>query len=69
MARGEGKPLTVITDYQPAIDIQALHKNFGDKPVLCGVDFHVDPGQVVCVIGPSGSGKSTLLRCVNRLDI
>jgi polar amino acid transport system ATP-binding protein len=36
--------------------------------VLKGIDFHVDPGQVVCVIGPSGSGKSTLLRCVNRLE-
>ncbi len=33
-----------------------------------GIDFHVDSGQVVCVIGPSGSGKSTLLRCVNRLE-
>ena len=69
MARGEGKPLSDNSDHQPAIDIQALHKNFGDKPVLCGVDFHVDAGQVVCVIGPSGSGKSTLLRCVNRLEI
>jgi polar amino acid transport system ATP-binding protein len=32
------------------------------------VDFHVDAGEVVCVIGPSGSGKSTLLRCVNLLE-
>ena len=36
--------------------------------MLKGIDFHVDQGQVVCVIGPSGSGKSTLLRCVNRLE-
>jgi polar amino acid transport system ATP-binding protein len=36
--------------------------------VLKGIDFGVDNGQVVCVIGPSGSGKSTLLRCVNRLE-
>jgi polar amino acid transport system ATP-binding protein len=36
--------------------------------VLKGIDFHVDHGQVVCVIGPSGSGKSTLLRCVNLLE-
>jgi polar amino acid transport system ATP-binding protein len=51
-----------------AIDVQQLHKYFGDNEVLKGIDFHVDQGQVVCVIGPSGSGKSTLLRCVNRLE-
>jgi polar amino acid transport system ATP-binding protein len=51
-----------------AIDVQDLHKSFGDNEVLKGIDFHVDNGQVVCVIGPSGSGKSTLLRCVNLLE-
>ncbi|WP_426243505.1 amino acid ABC transporter ATP-binding protein [Nocardioides sp. LHG3406-4] len=52
----------------PAIQIDQLHKYFGDNEVLKGIDFHVDNSQVVCVIGPSGSGKSTLLRCVNRLE-
>ena len=52
----------------PAIQVEQLHKYFGDNEVLKGIDFHVDHGQVVCVIGPSGSGKSTLLRCVNRLE-
>ena len=51
-----------------AIDVQDLHKYFGENEVLKGIDFHVDHGQVVCVIGPSGSGKSTLLRCVNLLE-
>ncbi|HEY0642752.1 MAG TPA: amino acid ABC transporter ATP-binding protein, partial [Nocardioides sp.] len=51
-----------------AIDVQDLHKYFGKNEVLKGIDFHVDNGQVVCVIGPSGSGKSTLLRCVNMLE-
>jgi len=51
-----------------AIDVQDLHKYFGANEVLKGIDFHVDNGQVVCVVGPSGSGKSTLLRCVNRLE-
>ena len=55
--------------YEHAIDVQQLHKSFGDNEVLKGIDFHVDDGQVVCVIGPSGSGKSTLLRCVNRLEV
>jgi len=52
----------------PAIQVSDLHKYFGENEVLKGIDFHVDPGQVVCVIGPSGSGKSTLLRVVNRLE-
>ena len=51
-----------------AIDVQELHKYFGENEVLKGIDFHVGNGQVVCVIGPSGSGKSTLLRCVNMLE-
>lgn len=51
-----------------AIEVRNLHKSFGAHEVLKGIDFHVDDGQVVCVIGPSGSGKSTLLRCVNRLE-
>ncbi len=50
------------------IEIKDLHKYFGSLEVLKGIDFHVDAGEVVCVIGPSGSGKSTLLRCVNRLE-
>ncbi len=52
----------------PAIDITNLHKYFGPLEVLKGIDFHVNLGEVVCVVGPSGSGKSTLLRCINRLE-
>ncbi len=51
-----------------AIEIRNLHKSFGDLEVLRGIDFQVEVGEVVCVLGPSGSGKSTLLRCVNRLE-
>jgi len=58
----------VTTETTRAIEVRDLHKNFGANEVLKGIDFHVDFGQVVCVIGPSGSGKSTLLRCVNRLE-
>ncbi len=50
------------------IEIHDLHKSFGSLEVLCGIDFEVAAGEVVCVIGPSGSGKSTLLRCVNLLE-
>jgi polar amino acid transport system ATP-binding protein len=67
---GEGPLMTEpqIDRTAPAIDVQELHKYFGENEVLKGIDFHVDNGQVVCVIGPSGSGKSTLLRCVNLLE-
>jgi polar amino acid transport system ATP-binding protein len=57
-----------VTGMTKAIEVKQLHKYFGDNEVLKGIDFHVDNGEVVCVIGPSGSGKSTLLRCVNRLE-
>ena len=50
------------------IRIQNLHKRFGELEVLKGIDLHVRPGEVVCIIGPSGSGKSTVLRCINRLE-
>jgi len=52
----------------PAIELRGLAKSFGDLEVLRSIDFCVDPGEVVCVIGPSGSGKSTVLRCVNLLE-
>ena len=53
----------------PPIQVLKLHKYFGELEVLRGIDFEVDNGEVVCVVGPSGSGKSTLLRCVNLLEI
>lgn len=51
------------------INIQQLHKSFGENEVLKGIDFQVQPSEVVVVIGPSGSGKSTLLRCCNGLEV
>ena len=59
---------TIEKSGERAIEVRQLHKYFGHNEVLKGIDFSVDAGQVVCVIGPSGSGKSTLLRCVNRLE-
>ena len=57
------------TQRGPLVEVQELHKSFGDNHVLRGIDFTVDRGEVVCVIGPSGSGKSTLLRCINLLEV
>lgn len=53
----------------PMIEIEGLHKYFGENHVLRGIDLEVARGEVVCIIGPSGSGKSTLLRCINHLEI
>jgi polar amino acid transport system ATP-binding protein len=53
---------------QPALQIENLHKSFGQVEVLRGIDLDVAEHQVVCLIGSSGSGKSTLLRCVNLLE-
>lgn len=53
---------------EKVIDIQHLSKAFGTHEVLRDIDFSVNKGEVVCIIGSSGSGKSTLLRCVNLLE-
>ena len=50
------------------VDVINLHKEFGDLKVLRGINFQVEDGEVVCLIGPSGSGKSTILRCLNKLE-
>ncbi len=50
------------------IQLEGIHKWFGDNHVLRGIDLSLNPGEVQVVIGPSGSGKSTLLRCVNLLE-
>ena len=50
------------------LELEDVHKHFGQNEVLRGVSLSVEEHQVVCLIGPSGCGKSTLLRCVNALE-
>lgn len=50
------------------IKVENLVKSFGDHEVLKKIDFEINKGEVVCIIGSSGSGKSTLLRCINHLE-
>ena len=52
----------------PILKIEKLVKNFGENEILKGIDFSIERGEVVCIIGASGSGKSTLLRCMNLLE-
>ncbi|MBD1551535.1 amino acid ABC transporter ATP-binding protein [Pseudomonas sp. C2L12B] len=51
------------------LQLTAVNKQFGDFTALHAVDFSVEKGDVVAIIGPSGSGKSTLLRCINMLEL
>lgn len=50
------------------ITIEDLSKSFGNHEVLRKIDFSVNKGEVICILGASGSGKSTLLRCINKLE-
>jgi len=50
------------------IEIKNLHKTYGDKTVIDGINLDILEGEVVVLLGPSGCGKSTLLRTINGLE-
>jgi polar amino acid transport system ATP-binding protein len=50
------------------VEMQNIHKFYGQVQALKGVHLRVRRGDVCVAIGPSGSGKSTLLRCINQLE-
>ena len=52
----------------PMLEVKNIKKNFGDTEVLKGLDFSLEKGEVLAIIGSSGSGKTTLLRCLNFLE-
>jgi len=52
----------------PIIEINGMHKWFGDFHVLSDINLKVQPQERIVICGPSGSGKSTLIRCINRLE-
>jgi len=53
---------------KPALQLNDIHKSFGDLKVLKGVSLTANDGDVISILGSSGSGKSTLLRCINLLE-
>lgn len=50
------------------LGVKNIHKSFGSNQVLKGIDFEVNEGEVIAIIGSSGSGKTTLLRCMAFLE-
>ena len=50
------------------LEVKNIKKDFGKVKVLKGIDFSLEKGQVLAIIGSSGSGKTTLLRCLNFLE-
>ena len=51
------------------LQVKNIHKSFGGTDVLKGIDFSLEKGQVLSIIGSSGGGKTTMLRCLNFLEI
>lgn len=52
----------------PVLEVKNLFKRFDKTEVLKGIDFSLEKGEVLSIIGSSGSGKTTLLRCLNFLE-
>ncbi len=62
------KQTAVKPDNAPIIEVNSMHKWYGDFHVLSDINLKVALGERIVICGPSGSGKSTLIRCINRLE-
>jgi heme exporter protein A len=59
-------PMTPSSD-EPAVAVAGLRRDFGERPALDGVGFHLTAGESLVVLGPNGAGKTTLLRILATL--
>ena len=67
MAQGNAAE-AVAASAEPAIQMVAVNKWYGEFHVLRDINLTIDQGEKIVICGPSGSGKSTLIRCINRLE-
>jgi D-xylose transport system ATP-binding protein len=49
---------------QPLLEVRGVDKRFGAVEALADVNFHVDSGQIMALVGDNGAGKSTLIKCI-----
>ena len=50
----------------PKVEVSNLRLSYGAREVIHGISFHVEPNEILGIIGPAQSGKTSLLRCINR---
>jgi phosphate transport system ATP-binding protein len=50
----------------PKVQVENLRLSYGAKEVIHGISFHIEPNEILGIIGPAQSGKTSLLRCINR---
>ena len=48
----------------PLLELRGITKSFGSVQALDGVDFEVQPGEIMALVGDNGAGKSTLIKCI-----
>jgi phospholipid/cholesterol/gamma-HCH transport system ATP-binding protein len=64
-----GDPLHPSAAGKPAIEVRDLRVQYGEREILHGINFRVQPGETLVILGGSGSGKSTLLRTLVGLEL
>ncbi len=55
-----------LETFQGAIDFESVTFGYTEEPVLEGIDFEADPGQLIAIVGPTGGGKTTTIKLLNR---
>jgi phosphate transport system ATP-binding protein len=55
-----------LTTTSKKVEVENLRLSYGSKEVIHGISFHIEPNEILGIIGPAQSGKTSLLRCINR---
>ncbi len=60
------RPPALMTSAPHKVEVENLRVAYGAKEVIHGISFHIEPNEILGIIGPAQSGKTSLLRCINR---